>query len=231
MFQRRSKPNLVVRLREFFWPSSGWHRSTRYVFHRVARIPGSSYSIAAGFACGAAISMTPFVGLHFVLSAILAYIIRANILASAIGTAIGNPWTFPFIWVWIYNVGLWMVGNSHTDAAEVDFATVFSTSMEALIRFDVSFLVQTSGPVLWPMLVGSLPTAIITWIIFYAPLQPIISRYQKTRHHRRTKNKLRKENKETEQPYADEELAAMVSSDVIPGKKTATDKSDTDGPE
>ncbi|MCK5547156.1 MAG: DUF2062 domain-containing protein [Rhodospirillaceae bacterium] len=216
MFQRRSRPNIVIRLREFFWPSSGWHRSTRYVFHRVARIPGSSYSIAAGFACGAAISMTPFVGLHFVLSAIVAYIMRANILASAIGTAVGNPWTFPFIWVWIYNAGIWIVGSGHTNATEVDFATVFSTSMEALIRFDIAYLVQTSGPVLWPMLIGSIPTAIVTWIIFYAPLQPIISRYQAARHHRRTRKKRRKEKNKEEQSYADEKLAAQVSSDVIP---------------
>lgn len=221
MFQRRSKPNIVIRLREFFWPSSGWHRSTRYVFHRVARIPGSSYSIAAGFACGAAISMTPFVGLHFVISAIVAYIMRANILASAIGTAVGNPWTFPFIWVWIYNVGLWIIGSGHINATEVDFATIFSTSMEALIRFDIVYLVQTSGPVLWPMLIGSIPTAIVTWLIFYTPLQPIISRYQAARHHRRTKSKRRKEKNKAEQLHADEKLAAQVSSDVIPNNSGA----------
>ena len=221
MFQRRSKPNIVIRLREFFWPSSGWHRSTRYVFHRVARIPGSSYSIAAGFACGAAISMTPFVGLHFVISAITAYIMRANILASAIGTVVGNPWTFPVIWVWIYNVGVWIVGSGHISATEVNFAAIFSASMEALIRFDIAYLVQTSGPVLWPMLIGSIPTAIVTWLIFYIPLQPIISRYQTARHHRRTKNKRRKEKNKAEQSYADEKLAAQVSSDVIPNNSGA----------
>lgn len=162
--------------------------------------------------------MTPFVGLHFIISAILAYVVRANILASAIGTAVGNPWTFPFIWVWIYNVGLWMVGNSHASAADVDFATVFSTSMEALIRFDLAFLAQTSGPVLWPMLVGSIPTALVTWIIFYAPLQPIISRYQTARHHRRTKSRKYKVGDKQEQQLDDDEIADMVTSDGVPEK-------------
>ncbi|MDH5187574.1 MAG: DUF2062 domain-containing protein [Rhodospirillaceae bacterium] len=209
-------------LREFFWPSAGWHRSTRYVFHRVARIPGSSYSLAAGFACGAAISMTPFVGLHFVLSAILAYIMRANILASAIGTAVGNPWTFPFIWVWIYNAGLWMIGSGHVGGTEVEFAAVFSQSMEALIRFDIAFLIKTSGPVLWPMLIGSLPTALVTWIIFYVPLQPMISRYQTKRNHRRTK-KRREQKKERASisKITDKDIELMVSSDVIPETITA----------
>lgn len=187
MFLRRRKLNPIEKAREFFWPSAGWHRSTRYVFHRVARIPGSSYSIAAGFACGAAISMTPFVGLHFVISAIVAYFMRANILASAIGTAVGNPWTFPFIWVWIYNSGAWILGSGHTNAENVDFVDIFAHSMEALLRFDIPFLVETSAPVLWPMLIGSLPTALVVGLIFYFPLEPTISRYQSARHHRRTR--------------------------------------------
>lgn len=187
MFQRRRKLNSVEKVREFFWPSAGWHRSTRYVFHRVARIPGSSYSLAAGFACGAAISMTPFVGLHFIISAMVAYAMRANVLASAIGTAVGNPWTFPFIWVWIYNLGFWILGDSPVDATKVDFAEVFSHSMEALLRFDMPFLLQTSAPILWPMLIGSLPTALMVGILFYVPLEPTISKYQSVRHHRRTR--------------------------------------------
>lgn len=161
--------------------------------------------------------MTPFVGLHFVFSAILAYVMRANILASAIGTAVGNPWTFPFIWVWIYNAGLWMIGGGHLDSAEVEFATVFSQSMEALIRFDMAYLIKTSGPVLWPMLVGSLPTAIVTWIIFYVPLQPMIASYQTKRNHRRSKKRRERKKERAERPQlADEDLELMVSSDVIP---------------
>jgi len=121
MFQRRQKVSILLRAREFFWPTAGWHRSTRYVFHRVARIPGSAYSLAAGFACGAAISFTPFIGLHFVLSAMLAYVMRANIISSAIGTAVGNPWTFPFIWVGVFNVGSWLLRADGVEVGEVDF--------------------------------------------------------------------------------------------------------------
>jgi len=190
MFLRRQKLSLVQRMRQFIWPTAGWHRSTRYVFHRVARIPGSAYSLAAGFACGAAISFTPFIGLHFVLSALLAYIMRANIIASAIGTAVGNPWTFPFIWVGVYNVGSWIVNAEGVDARDVDFLDVLTESMEALHRLDFQYLVDTSGPVLWPMLVGSVPVAVVVWILFYVPLQPMISKYQAARHHRRTRKLL-----------------------------------------
>ncbi len=192
MFKRRHKPAAHFRLKEFFWPSAGWNRSTRYVFHRVARIPGSAYTLAGGFACGAAISFTPFVGLHFVLAALLALLLRANVLASAIGTAVGNPWTFPFIWVWIYNVGVMMVGDNHVGAEEVEFAVVFSRSMEALLRVDLIYLFETAAPVLWPMLVGSVPTAIVVWFLFYLPLSPMIARYQAARHHRRTRKRIQR---------------------------------------
>ena len=187
MFQRRHKHSFFQRVRQFFWPSAGWHRSTRYVFHRVARIPGSAYSLAAGFACGAAISFTPFIGLHFVLAALLALAIRANVLASAIGTAVGNPWTFPFIWIGVYNVGSWILRTDGSNAQEVDFLDVLTESMEAMHRLDFEFLAETSGPVLWPMLVGCVPVTIFVWFLFYLPLRPMISKYQAARNHRRTR--------------------------------------------
>lgn len=195
MFLRRQKISVLQRLREFFWPTAGWHRSTRYVFHRVARIPGSAYSLAAGFACGAAISFTPFIGLHFVLSAILAYIMRANIISSAIGTVVGNPWTFPFIWVGVFNVGNWILRADGVEAREVDFLEVLTESMQALHTLDFTFLFDTAWPVLLPLLVGSVPVSILVWFISYLPLRPMISKYQAARHHRRTHKLRRREMK------------------------------------
>lgn len=198
MFLRRNKISIFQRAREFFWPTAGWHRSTRYVFHRVARIPGSAYSLAAGFACGAAISFTPFLGLHFVLSALLAYLMRANIIASAIGTVVGNPWTFPFIWVAVYNVGNWLMLADGVHAQQVDFLEVLTESMRALHAFDFNYLFDTAWPVLLPLLVGCVPVSILVWFIFYLPLRPMISKYQAGRHHRRTRKARRREMKRLE---------------------------------
>ena len=186
MFQRRDKPKLHHRARDFLWPSLGWKRSTAYLFHRVARLPGSSYSIAAGFACGAAISFTPFVGMHFILGALFAWAIRANIIASAIGTAVGNPWTFPFIWAWTYNLGLWMgAGGQEVDVDTMDFSAIFTASMDAFLELDMVFLIDTAGPVLWPMFVGGLPTFIVVCLMAYFPLRPLVDGYQQRRIERR----------------------------------------------
>lgn len=174
------------RAREFFWPRAGWLRSTRYLLHRVRRLPGTPHGIAGGFACGAAVSFTPFVGLHFVLSALCAWSLRCSILASAIGTAVGNPWTFPFIWVWIYKLGAWMgAGETEKSAESLNFGAQFGAMMGAFLRGDLAYLWESAWPIFWPMLAGGVPTAIVVWFVFYMPLKAGIVAYQHRRRHLR----------------------------------------------
>ncbi|MDX9860330.1 MAG: DUF2062 domain-containing protein [Rhodospirillales bacterium] len=189
------------RFREILWPSAGWRRSTSYLFHRVARIPGTPHFIAAGLACGAAVSCTPFVGMHFALSFVLAWLVRGSLLAAAIGTAVGNPWTFPFIWVWIYESGHWLLNvRSPVPAESVNFARFFAKITMAVLRLDVSFLVESAGPVLWPMFVGSIPTAIVVWFAIYLPIKPAVAGYQARRRLRRMRNA--QENQDAPAPEA-----------------------------
>jgi len=185
MFKRNTPLTLGQKILGFFWPSIGWRRAGAYSMHRLARMPGSAYSIAGGFACGAAISFTPFVGLHFIFSAILAWIIRANILASAIGTAVGNPWTFPFIWAWLYQSGIWLTAGELTESLKTPaFGKLFGNMMEALLSVDLQYLMETTGPVFWPMLVSSVPTGIVVWLVIYVPLKYMVERYQRRRRRR-----------------------------------------------
>jgi len=110
IFGRRQKLTRLQRLGRLMWPRMGWRRLGKYYSFRVKRLPGTPYSIACGFACGAAVSFTPFIGFHFILGALIAWAMRGNILASAIGTAVGNPWTFAFIWPGIFWLGRTILG-------------------------------------------------------------------------------------------------------------------------
>jgi uncharacterized protein (DUF2062 family) len=58
-----------------------------------------------GAALGAAISFTPFIGLHPVLTFAAAWLLGANMIAGALGAAIGNPLTFPMMWASTYELG------------------------------------------------------------------------------------------------------------------------------
>jgi len=182
MFKRRNPITLGQKILGLLWPSIGWRRASTYTMHRLARIPGSAYSIAGGFACGAAISFTPFVGLHFIISAIVAWSIRANILASAVGTVVGNPWTFPFIWTWLYKSGTWMISGGAVESAKApEFTEIFGKVLEAFLSMDVQYLLETAAPVFWPMLVSSLPTGFVVWWAFYLPLKYTVQGYQDRR--------------------------------------------------
>ena len=154
--------------------------------HRLARIPGTSYAIAAGFSCGAAVSFTPFLGLHFLLAALLAWIIGANILTSAMGTIVGNPWTFPVILPATYYVGCWLLGIRAAD----DF---FGQINEALERYSLMEILRspmaTFGPFLQstilPMFIGGMILGAITWIILYWPLEKLVREYKHKRYVKR----------------------------------------------
>src|SRR5918994_7101736 len=103
MFRGRHPIPLWRRLRGWLWPHIGWRRLGTYLVKRLTRLPGTPHSIAAGFACGTAISFTPFIGLHTLLSVLLSFLLRGNYLAAVVGTLVGNPWTFPVIWLMSYS--------------------------------------------------------------------------------------------------------------------------------
>ena len=74
MFNRRKKPSLIKVFIELVWPSMGWRRLVKYVAFRISRLPNSPRQIATGFALGAAVSFTPFIGFHILIGALLAWI-------------------------------------------------------------------------------------------------------------------------------------------------------------
>jgi uncharacterized protein (DUF2062 family) len=179
MFRRRKKSSRLRQLVDFFWPSIGFRRSSKYVGYRLGRLKGSPYSLAAGFACGAAVSFTPLLGLHFVLAGLFAWIMRGSILASALGTAVGNPWTFPFIWTMLYKVGRWILGVDPDQRAFPDASlTTFFDGLWSGRWEEVSHIFHD---VIYPMLLASVPICVIVWLLCFYPLWGIIGRFQDRR--------------------------------------------------
>ncbi|WP_436640953.1 DUF2062 domain-containing protein [Microbaculum sp. FT89] len=182
LFKRRDKTPLPERVRVALWPRRSWGRSFRYIGKRVLRLSASPHAIAAGFAAGAMVSFTPFVGLHFILAAILAFVTGGNILASALGTALGNPLTFPFIWAASYRTGLLIVGGSGAGHPPIDMSLgLFAHSWDALM------------PVLTTMLIGAVPLGIIAWIVFYFLVRTIVRSFQAARRRRFEEHAARKD--------------------------------------
>jgi len=148
----------------WMWPRKGHLRPWLYLRHRVVRLPDTPHRIAAGVASGVAASLTPLIGFHFLLAGVLAWALRGNIIASAIGTAVGNPWTFPFIWLFTYKIGVLVLGRTADENA------VKGLSFENLFN--------DPGAVVGPMMLGALPLALLSWCGTYFILKYMIAFYR-----------------------------------------------------
>ncbi|MBI1384541.1 MAG: DUF2062 domain-containing protein [Rhizobiales bacterium] len=169
LFSRRKPEGILARVRVALWPRRSWSRSMRYVLKRVRRLRGSPYFIAFGFACGAFVSCTPFVGFHFIIAAALAYIGRGSMIASAFGTAVGNPLTFPFIWVSTYQLGNAILGGTGRFSDE-QLKHGFATLWESMTAFSSEAFVAAANvlwPLMKPMLVGSVPIGLAVASVIY----------------------------------------------------------------
>jgi uncharacterized protein len=194
VFGRRQPLTLFRRLRGLLWPRTGWRRALVYYARRLTRLPGTPHSIAAGFACGVMISFTPLVGLHILLGCLLALIVRGNFLAVAVGTLVGNPWTFPFMWLGGYELGKLLLGADLAGAEPMPWRIqdlagyVGAAAAEATADGTVAMLKHLAADVsriAAPVLVGGIPLGIAAGLLTYFPLVRAIAAYQEARLRRR----------------------------------------------
>ena len=171
ILKRRQPRTRVQHVREALWPSMGLARLGKYYKHRIGRLPGTPYYIAAGFATGVAVSFTPFVGFHLMLAGFITWMLGGSLMAMVLGTLIsGNPWTFPFIWLSSYKFGQMMLGHASTKAAKV-----------LNHQFTFNDLLQKPLELLLPMSLGSLPLAIAAWFITYYIVADVVKRHKDAR--------------------------------------------------
>jgi uncharacterized protein (DUF2062 family) len=175
LFRRKKPATWSGKLREFLWPRKGFSRGLRYLSMRVLRLSSSPHSIAVGVAAGAASSATPFVGFHILIALALAYLLSGNLIAAGISTALANPLTIPFILAATYEVGLVMLGTEGSALAGQDI-------LHMLGHLELSHL---WGPVLKPMLIGSVPVAGASAVVFYVAAFYAAKLFQSRRHIRR----------------------------------------------
>ena len=161
LFKRRNPENTMSWLRVLVWPRRSWGRSGQYVAKRIMRLTASPHAVSAGVAAGVFTSFTPFLGLHFVVAFLIAYILAGNFLAAALGTFFGNPISFPFIWAATYHTGSFILGTDQTVPLDETLSSLiaFSIIEEGLYAFWLE-LVSLWDTLIKPMLIGSLPLGI-----------------------------------------------------------------------
>ena len=154
--------------------SNKLRRFFSYYKFKLARLPASSYAISAGFACGSMVSFTPLIGFHFLLAVMFAYLLRANYIAALIGTIVGNPISFPFIWGLIYKVGAFIVDKPEDN-------------LRPNINFEI--IINQTYDIFIPMLVGGAVLAIPIWVITYFITYSFVSSIKKAKQKNKKKNR------------------------------------------
>lgn len=189
VFKRRTPRSWLQFIAEGFWPRGGWGRAARYVAHRLQRLPDPAHKISRGIAAGVFVTFTPFFGFHFILSALLAFIMRGNVLAALLATFVGNPVTFPFIASISMEIGSTLLGTPDLPLPAV-IASFSNASVELWRNFTAIFTPEVmhwgrlgafAKVVLLPYLVGGVVPGVLAAVAAYFLSNPLIVAYQKQR--------------------------------------------------
>ena len=211
MFKRRERRSIFRFFYEVIFSLKGISRAIEYVGIRLKRIPDTPHKISLGMSCGIFASFTPLFGLHFLIAGLLSYLLRANVLASLIGTFVGNPITFPIITVFNLKLGEWILGSSEYSSG--DGGKIFEGFLDFIFLIYKSFFTEGSigennvprmneflNGVFIPYSLGGLILGIFIAVISYFLLRPLVATYQKKRSAlkaKRLKKKLMRKRYET----------------------------------
>ena len=172
LFKRRNEASRWERFRVWLWPRVSWRRSWIYFFKRALRLSATPYAIAMGCAVGAFVSCTPFLGFHFMLTFAIAWLLGGNLIAGAIGTAVGNPLTFPLLLGASYEVGKFILPGQERAAPRDLGADLMEKSFHQL------------WPLIKPMAVGAIPVGLMVGLVVYIVVYKAVAATQAARQRR-----------------------------------------------
>ncbi|MDZ4391822.1 DUF2062 domain-containing protein, partial [Cypionkella sp.] len=190
VFKRRKPLGWLAWLREMVYPRGGFKRATRYVIHRMSRLPDDPHRIARGIFAGSLIGFLPLPGLQFVAAWGAARLVRGNVLAALLGTFNTNPLTTPFFAVLAMTFGHWIMGVQEPLSAGA-IGEAFAHAGTDLWRNVVAIftpetmhwggLIRFWHEIYVPYFIGALlPGIVISAVAYYLTI-PLVQTYQKAR--------------------------------------------------
>lgn len=199
VFKRRDPRPWWKAVGNFLWPRGGWARAFEYVKLRVRRLPDTPEKISRGIWAGVFTAFTPFYGLHFIFSVLLAKVMRGNIPAALLATFVGNPLTYVPIGVIALQTGHWLLGTSGARATNVEivdgqicrigcqfsnaFGDLWHNLLAPITGRDAEWdgLAAFYAELFYPYLIGGLIPGVVFASLAYYLSVPVIAAYQNRR--------------------------------------------------
>lgn len=190
MFRRRTPRSWLSSARQMIYPDGGFRRATQYFIHRMRRLPDTPHKVARGVFAGTFINFPPLFGVQMIAAAMMAWVMRGNILAAVLCTFASNPLTTPFIAVGCLELGHWMLGIKIPLSPRMIADAFGRAGYELWQNFQAIF---TDAPTHWgglanfwhtiyfPYLVGSILPGLVFALASYYLTIPVVLAYQKLR--------------------------------------------------
>ena len=171
------------RVRVWLWPRRSFSRSLQYFSKRILRLNGSPHAVAAGVAAGVFASFFPL-GLHFVIAAVVCWLIAGNLVAALLGSAIGgNPLTVPLLWGASWETGKLVLHRHITHGPPAHLSAMMH---------EMSFS-QLWIPVLKPLTIGAVLLGLVFGVLFYVVTRWAMVAFREQRRRRLAERSRRRE--------------------------------------
>ncbi len=129
--------------------------------------------VAAAVALGVGVGLSPFIGFHFILAIVLAFVFRLNKLDTVIGSFAGNPWTLPPVYAMGYRLGRAILGYPPARVPPLKWQRILHHD------FWVSFRGPGLSPRLASFLVGTTLLAATLGIATYLAARGLLKLYHR----------------------------------------------------
>lgn len=160
-----------------------WRRRWRVLVLDLLGREESPERVAAAIGMGVAIGFSPFVGLHFALALLLAFLFKLNKLDALLGTLVGNVPTWGVIFPLGYRLGRWVLRYDRHTVPRMNFQPLlhsdFTWIFHPVETLHMVFGRHSLGPRLLSFGVGTMILAILLGLAAYFAARAVLLIYHR----------------------------------------------------
>jgi len=149
-----------------------WADHLRRRLRDAVGVGGEPRRVAAAWAVGVGIGLSPLLGLHTAIALAIAFIFRLNKLDVLVGTLVANPWTLTVYFPSAVMLGRWVTG---VHVPRIELPEVGDLFVLAAWREQASWM----KPLLLTWTVGASLVALVVGVVTYWGLRRIIELHRR----------------------------------------------------